>query len=75
LPGDRSSTAAAINASGQIAGESWSDDGIMHAVMWNDGTVTALGSLDDGSETAQHGMRIVWIAQPAGDTRRRTAIP
>jgi probable HAF family extracellular repeat protein len=46
LPGTNSNTSAfSINEAGQIVGASWTPDGDYHACLWENGTITDLGTL------------------------------
>src|SRR5438093_5497075 len=53
-PAWRDSSAADVNASGEIAGTSGTASGKQHAFLWRDGKVTDLGTLGgrDSSATA-----------------------
>jgi len=48
---DYNSTAAAINASGQIVGSSWTSSGFYHAFLWQNGVMTDLGTFVPGDHS------------------------
>ncbi len=49
LPGGTSSSAAGINASGQVVGSSDRGDGLVHAFLYANGVMTDLGTLPGGA--------------------------
>jgi probable HAF family extracellular repeat protein len=51
INGGTNSSANGINASGHIAGGAYDADGLQHAVLWIEGTVTDLGTLCEGCST------------------------
>lgn len=51
--GGPTSSARAINARGQVVGESTTAEGATHAFVWQDGLMTDLGTLDGGNSSAR----------------------
>jgi probable HAF family extracellular repeat protein len=67
------SGAEAINAAGQVVG--WSDDvlGRQHAFLWEDGTMTDLGTLG-GDGSAANELRVVVNQRHQRQLQRRIAV-
>jgi probable HAF family extracellular repeat protein len=56
LPGGTSSSAEAINASGQVVGSSDRGDGLVHAFLYANGVMTDLGALPGGATSYATGI-------------------
>lgn len=54
LPGDTNSEARGINERGEIVGESYTTEGLRHAVVWRDRVISALPTLPSGGDSAAY---------------------
>jgi probable HAF family extracellular repeat protein len=54
LPGDTNSEARGINERGEIVGESYTTEGLRHAVVWRDRVISALPGLAAGGDSAAY---------------------
>jgi len=65
LTGGHTGVARGINESGQIVGYSGASDGASHAVLWQNGTVTDIGSPGEAYAINESGQVVGWGGQTA----------